>query len=396
MKLRKFRIGLISSYVPKKCGIATYSRDLIEAMRQIDDIDWRLIAAEDAGDDYSYQNKEIAILKKDNLDSYINAAEIMNEWQPDLVLLEHEYGLYGGNWVDIEYKGDKRHDPTGDYVLELVNRINAPIVTTLHTVLSDPDPARRQVMRAIANRSSKIVTMTDDSSQTLQHDYGISTNIIEVIPHGVPRPKKCDKNDIRQKLGLDPNKFYLLTTGLIGPNKGIAITIRALPEILKKHPNVSLLVVGQTHPGILATQGEAYRESLIALADELGVGHALEFVNEYLPTEKLIDYFSSADIYLTIHSDPEQVASGTLAYALGCGLVSISTPYRYAKEVLAEGRGFLVDFNSPEGIAETVDRLINNPDLYNQTANRATDFGELMSWDKVGGKYLNVFKEIID
>jgi glycosyltransferase involved in cell wall biosynthesis len=396
MTKSKLRVGLISSYVPKRCGIATYSRDLIEAMNNNHkDFDWRLIAAEDTKDSYSYGDRTIAVIKKDSLASYKAAAKAMNDWQPDVVLLQHEFGLYGGSWVDIERNSKKRHDPTGDYILTLINSLSAPIATTLHTVLPEPDEVRRDVLRSISKRSSRLITMTEDAQHTLDFYYDIDEQHVAVIPHGVPQPVRRDKKLVRKELGLDNNRFYLLITGLIGHNKGIDLVIRALPKILEYHPEVTLLVVGQTHPGILAVEGEAYRESLVRLANELGVSESLQFVNEYLPTDKLVDYYTIADIYLTIHSDPEQSASGTLAYALGCGLVAISTPYRYAKEVLADGRGFLVPFQSPSAIVDQVNILIDNPTLQQQTRKKAAAFGKLMSWGKVGDAYLRLLKDII-
>jgi glycosyltransferase involved in cell wall biosynthesis len=391
----KQRIGLISSYVPKKCGIATYSRDLVEAMDLQASFDWRLVAAEDAKMTYNYNGRDIAILKKNNLSSYTKAATVLNDWKPDVVLLEHEFGLYGGRWSDFESHGIKRHDPTGDYILTLLDQIKAPVVTTLHTVLPEPDSARLEVMRSISRRSSRLITMTEDAKQTLNCFYGIDEGHIEVIPHGVPQPVKRPKAVILKELSLDSHMFYLLVTGLIGPNKCIDVVVRALPQILKDHPNVVLLVVGQTHPDILAVDGEKYRESLIKLAKKLGVGHALQFVNQYLPTEELVDYLTIADIYLTIHKDPEQSASGTLAYALGCGLVAISTPYRYAKEVLADGRGFLVPFDSPSATAEQVNSLIDDPALLRQTKTKAAAYGRTMTWAKVGKTYLKLLKDVI-
>lgn len=395
MLKRKLRVGLISSYVPKKCGIATHSRDLIEAMNRHDSIDWRLIAADDVVDSYSYGDRAIAKLKKDNLASYKNAAKLMNEWQPDIILLAHEFGLYGGGWVDIMQRGISRHDPTGDYILTLINELSAPIITTLHTVIPEPDEVRRDVMRSISERSSRLITMTEDARHTLNFFYGIDEQYIAVIPHGVPQPVQRDKKIILRELGLDSDRFYLLVTGLIGPNKGIEFVIKALAEVIKVHPKVTLLVVGQTHPDILASVGEVYRESLIRLAKDLGVCDSVLFVNEYLPTDKLVDYLTIADIYLTIHNDPEQAASGTLAYALGCGLASISTPYRYAKEVLSDGRGFLVPFGSPSSIAKQVNILIEDTTLQQKTKAKAAAFGKKMSWAKVGDSYLRLIRDII-
>lgn len=395
MTKRKLRVGLISSYVPKKCGIATHSRDLIEAMKRHKDFELGLIAAEDVKDSIPYENQVIAVIKKDNLDSYKKAAKAMNEWKPDVVLLAHEFGLFGGSMLDIKHKGKVLRVPTGDYVLTLINALSAPIITTFHTVLPEPDKVRRDVVRSISERSSKLVTMTKDGQSTLNFFYGIDNDHIVVIPHGVPQPTQGDKKIILKELGLDSNRFYLLITGLIGPNKGIKSVIKALPKIIKHHPEVMLLVVGQTHPSILASVGEKYRENLISLAQKLGVCDHVQFVNEYLPTNKLVDYLTIADIYLTIHGDPEQAASGTLAYALGCGLASISTPYRYAKEVLANGCGFLVPFDSSSDITKQVNILIEDCALLRQTKEKAAQAGDSMCWGKVGDAYTRLVKAII-
>ncbi|MCX6728448.1 MAG: glycosyltransferase [Candidatus Saccharibacteria bacterium] len=395
MTKRKLRVGLISSYVPMKCGIATHSRDLLEAMLGHSNFDWRLVAAEDTLGPYNFNDKEIATLDKSNKKSYEAAAEAMNKWQPDVVLLAHEFGLYGGTTKDIQHNDKNLHVITGDYILTLIDKLKAPIITTLHTIIPDPDKLRREVMRAISKRSSKLVSMTDDGRSTLDFFYGIKPAKVAVIPHGVPQPVQRDKKLVLKDLKLDTNKFYLLVTGLIGPNKGIELIIKALPDIIKKHSEVMLLVVGQTHPVILEEVGEVYREGLIKLATELGVCDHIQFVNEYLPTDKLVDYLTIADVYLTIHSDPEQAASGTLAYALGCGLASISTPYRYAKEVLADGRGFLVPFNDPLAIAKQVDTLIENKALLNETREKAMLFGCPMSWEKVGDEYMKLVEAIL-
>lgn len=395
MSKRNLRVGIISSYVPKKCGIATYCRDLIEAMGEHANFDWRLIAAEDTKDSYSYGDCVIAVLKKNDIESYELAAQVMNEWQPDVVILEHEFGLYGGRWEDSDNYGKARRNPMGDSILTLIDTITAPIITTLHTVIPEPGQIRREVMRSINECSSRLITMTEDAKYTLKFYYDIDEKQVAVIPHGVPQPVQNGKSATLKDLNLDSSRFYLLITGLIGPNKGIDVVVKALPQIINSHPEVILLVVGQTHPDILAVEGEAYRESLISLADDLGVGVSLKFVNEYLPTDKLVDYFTIADIYLTIHQDPEQSASGTLAYALGCGLAAISTPYRYAKEVLADDRGFLVPFDSPTAIADQVNILVKDRNLLDQTKKKAADYGKLMSWTKVGDAYIDLVKAVI-
>lgn len=396
MKNTKLRVGLISSFVPKKCGIATYSRDLIEAMALSEKFDWCVIAAEDSNDNYSYGNKAIAIIKKDNLDSYTEAAEILNKWGPDVVLLEHEYGLFGGDLAEINYAGKIHHAPTGNYILTLLDNISAPVVTTLHTVIPKSDKSRADVLHAISNRSAKLITMTRNAKHVLSQNYTISSKHIAVIPHGVPRPNRNKRSVVCAGLGLDCNRYYLLVTGLIGPNKGIDTIIKALPKIIRLHPEIMLLVVGQTHPNILAIEGEKYRNILIKLARELNVTNYIHFVNEYLPTDELVNYFTIADVYLTIHKDAGQSASGTLAYALGCGLVAISTPYRYAEEVLAGGRGILVPFDLSSAISKQVNELIDNPELSQRIKDKAKVFGASMNWKKVGKIYLKLLKDVIE
>lgn len=396
MNKTKLRVGLISSFVPKKCGIATYSRDLINAIEKSKEIDWCLVAAEDPNDSYSYKNKTIAIIKKDSLVSYRKAVKALNDWNPDVVLLQHEYGLFGGKAVEVMYHGEKHHSLTGDYILELVNGISAPIITTFHTILPRAGKARSQVLKDISNRSSKIVAMTKNAKTILRKNYDIENKHIAVIPHGVPRPTRKKRATICKELSLDQDRYYLLTTGLIGPNKGIDTIVRALPKIIKSHPEVVLLVVGQTHPNILAVDGEKYRNSLVDLAKELKVSDHLQFVNEYLSTDKLVDYFTIADVYFTIHKDPGQSASGTLAYALGCGLVAISTPYRYAKEVLSNGGGILVPFDSSVAIAKNVNNLIENPELSQKIKKKAMNLGKRMGWKMVGKSYLKIIEDVIE
>jgi glycosyltransferase involved in cell wall biosynthesis len=396
MNKTKLRVGLISSYVPKKCGIATYSRDLIDAMGLSEKFDWCLVAAEDSKDEYSYGKKAIAVIKKDNQDSYIKAAEALNKWQPDVVLLEHEYGLFGGDSAEINYAGKIHHAPTGNYILSLLDNISAPVVTTLHTVIPKSDRARADVLHAISNRSAKIITMTRNAKHVLHQNYNINSKHVAVIPHGVPRPNRNKRSVVCSELGLDCNRYYLLVTGLIGPNKGIDTIIKALPKIIRLHPQIMLLVVGQTHPNILTFEGEKYRNSLTKLARELNVSDYLHFVNEYLPTDKLVNYFTIADVYLTIHKDAGQSASGTLAYALGCGLVAISTPYRYAEEVLAGSRGILVPFDLSSAISKQVNELIENPELSERIRARAKTYGATMNWKKVGKTYLKLLKDVIE
>jgi len=237
--------------------------------------------------------------------------------------------------------------------------------------------------------------MSQDSKRILCADYQIPESKIVVIPHGVPNKVVKSRPNILKDLNLDVKNFYLVITGLISANKGIDLVIKALPKILDKHPNARLLVVGQTHPQVLAIDGESYRQDLMSTAKKLKVRSAITFINKYLETEDLMEYISAADIYLTPHRDPEQSASGTLAYAVGTDRLTISTPYRYAQELLGRGRGFLVPFEDPVSIAYTVNRLIDDTDLQEKTRKNLKAYGSKMAWPVVGKSYLKIIEDYI-
>jgi glycosyltransferase involved in cell wall biosynthesis len=390
------RLGFISSYVPKKCGIATFCRDLILGIKDNKpESDVFVLAAEKKNENYDYDDLVVGKLKTNDRSTYLLAAKEIIKRNPDVLLLQHEFGLYGGQWTNFIHEGIEHHDPTGDFIFDILDNVTTPVITTLHTVLPYPDPIRKAVTKRIANRSTLLITMAQDSKRILCADYQIAENKIIVVPHGAPRLPNKNRSEILKQLNLEEDKYYLVITGLISPNKGIDIVINALPEILKQHPNVHLLVVGQTHPQIIAEEGESYRNGLMALIKKLKVGHAVTFINKYLETEELMEYMSASDIYLTIHRDPEQSASGTLAYAVGTGLISISTPYRYAQELLDHGRGFIVPFEDPISIITIVNRLIKDTDLISRTHQKLKDYGSAMEWPVVGGAYLKLIEDYV-
>lgn len=388
------RLGFIGSYVPKKCGIATFSRDLMQGIQQnYPKTEIFVSAAEETNASYNYDKTVVATLKTDSKKSYREAAKIFNKLNLDAVMLQHEFGLFGGEWTKFKHDGVKHTAPTGDNIFELINNIHAPIITTLHTVLPYPDPVRKEITRKIDDRSVMLVTMTQDSKRILCADYQIPENKIVVIPHGVPKQPRKNRSELLKGLNLSEKNFYLVTTGLISANKGIDLVIQALPNIIEKHPNVRLLVIGQTHPQIIASEGERYRESLIKIASRLKIQPAVIFINKYLETKELMQYLAAADIYLTPHRDPEQSASGTLAYAVGTGLLIISTPYRYAQELLANNRGFLVPFEDSVSIADSVNRLIYDTTLQKKTRESLKSYGSKMAWPSVARAYLKLIED---
>ena len=388
------RLGCVSSYVPKKCGIATFSRDLLEGIKDNDNnVKLFIAAAENTSATYKYNNEVISTLKSNNPKSYVRAASKLNSLHLSAVLLQHEFGLFGGQFTSYVKDGMGYSYPTGKYIFELLDTLSAPLITTFHTVISEPDPVRKAVIKKIAKQSAAIITMTEDSKAILCRDYNIGASKISIIPHGTPKLIRKNRATILKELGLGKDNFYMVMSGLLGPNKGVDLAIKAMPDILKRNPHVRLVVIGQTHPDIFASLGKAYMSSLTKLAKKLNVNHAVSFVDKYVKTSELSKYLAITDIYLTPHRDPEQAASGTLAYAIGNGLITISTPYRYALELLANKRGFLVPFEDYVSISKTVNRLISRPYLRKRTKMLLKPYGQTMSWEAVSRSYLDLINK---
>lgn len=376
----------ISSYIPRKCGIATFCKDLTTAMNDLNPSGLAKIVVVDPGEEpLKYPEEVIGEITKFTLDSYEAAAELVNTSDAEIICLQHEYGLFGTS------------DPThyvGEYILRFLRQVEKPIITTLHTILENPLPAHREVMREIAQLSDIMITMMPNAKERLEDKYGINPERVVIIPHGVadrPRARKLKK----KAFGWEDKKV-LLMTGLMSPGKGIEYVIDAIPILLKEVPNILFTVVGQTHPDVLRRHGEEYRECLMERAKNLGVEEHIQFVNEYLPLDDLLNYYEACDIYLTPHLDAQQVASGTLAYALGMGKACISTPYIYAQEMLKDGRGLLVDFKSGESIAKAALKILTEPGYQNELERKAYAFGRTMSWPRVAERYLNLFRLTLD
>ena len=337
------RIAVIGNYLPRECGIATFTTDLCTALAA-EYGEGRLFAipVNDPDSSYDYPEQVRLELTQEDIASYERAADFLNFNSNDLVCLQHEYGIYGG--------------AAGRYILALLRRLKMPLVTTLHTVLRQPDANQRIVLEEIAQLSDRMIVMSELAAQLLREVYAVPGGKIDVIPHGVPEMTFMDPNYFKDRFGTE-GKSVLLTFGLLSPNKGIENVIRALPAILARHPNVVYIVSGVTHPHIRKREGERYREELQALAEQLGVSSHLILNNRFVSTEELVEHVGAADIYITPYRQEAQIVSGTLAIALGAGKAIISTPYWYAKELLAEKRGVIVPFEDPDAIAEAVRRI---------------------------------------
>ena len=372
------RIAFIGNYLPRQCGIATFTTDLCEAVAtEYSDTTCIALPVNDTQAGYAYPPRVRFELTEKNTESYRRAADFININNVDLVCLQHEYGIYGG--------------PAGSHILALLRELNTPIVTTLHTILEKPNPDQCRVLQEVAALSDRVVVMSERGVEFLQEIYGVPSEKIDLIPHGIPDVSFVDPSFHKDLFGVE-GKMVLLSFGLLAANKGIETVIAALPAILAHNPNVVYIVVGATHPHVLRQQGETYRLSLQRLAKELGVAGNVIFYNRFVDLEELIEFISAADIYVTPYLSPAQITSGTLAYTLGAGKAIISTPYWYAEEMLADERGVLVPFNNPAALAEQVIDLLENESRRHAMRKRAYLFGRAMIWPQVAQRYMESFE----
>ena len=373
------RVAVIGNYLPRQCGIATFTVDLCDSLAAENPAGSLFaVAVNDADAEYSYPDRVRFELREGDLSSYRSAGEFLNFNNVDMVCLQHEYGIFGGE--------------AGSHILSLLRSLKMPIVTTLHTVLREPDPAQRQVMEDLAVLSDRLIVMSERSSQFLQDIYHVPAGKIDLIPHGTPDLPFVDPNFYKACVNAE-GKSVILTFGLLSPNKGIENVIRAMPRILEKHQDVVYIVTGATHPHIRRREGDRYRESLEALARELGVGANVVFHNRFVSKTELVEFLGSADIYITPYRTEAQVVSGTLAYALSAGKAIISTPYWHARELLADDRGVLVPFDDPDAIADAAIGLLEHEALRHAMRKRAYLHAREMTWTNVARKYREVFAQ---
>jgi glycosyltransferase involved in cell wall biosynthesis len=374
------RIAVIGNYLPRQCGIATFTTDLCAAI-SAEYGTARLLAlpVNDGEPGYDYPARVRWSLAQDDVKSYEAAAEFLNFNNIDMVCLQHEYGIFGG--------------PAGSHILHLLRALKMPVVTTLHTVLREPNPDQRTVMTEIAELSDRLIVMSQLSSQFLQECFKVPGSKIDMVPHGVPDLPFLDPNFHKDRFGVE-GKAVLLTFGLLSPNKGIENVIRALPQILAKHTNVAYIVAGATHPHILRREGDRYREYLQALAKEVGVESKVIFFNRFVSPEEMAEFIGAADIYITPYRHEAQVVSGTLAYALGAGKAIISTPYWHAIELLDDRRGALVPFQDPAAIAHKTIELLDTPAIRHAMRKRAYLFAREMVWKRVAQGYMESFARV--
>jgi glycosyltransferase involved in cell wall biosynthesis len=379
---KRHKVAYVGTYPPKECGIATFTMDAVNAT---DLSGWRsvVIAVDDTRPDTPHpDSKVIYTIEKENREDYRRAARLLTKQNISLLCIEHEYGIFGGDH--------------GEYVVDLARAAQMPVVVTLHTVLPHPSEQQRRILKELEKHSAFFVVMARKAIELLRDAYGIDPEKVRYIPHGAPNTPFDAEKESKAKLGLQGRRV-LSTFGLISPNKGIEDAIAALPAVVEKEPRVTYLILGQTHPVIKRREGEWYRESLIKQVEELGLTQNVRYVDKYLTLQQLMGYLLATDIYITpYYANPHQITSGTLAYAMATGKVIVSTPYLYAEELLADGRGFLYPFRDTAVLAQQVERLLTDHELFQKTRRRAYEFGRSMTWQSVGLQYTKLYTETLD
>ncbi|MBU0638197.1 MAG: glycosyltransferase family 4 protein [Planctomycetes bacterium] len=376
------RVAVIGNYLPRKCGIATFTADVCESLSaEYEDLVCFALPVNDTETGYAYPTRVRFELTEQDVASYRRAADYLNLNNVDLVCLQHEFGIFGGD--------------AGGHILALLRELRMPLVATLHTILKEPGDAQRAVMDELGRLCDRLIVMSQRGVDFLKDIYGIPPGKIDLIPHGIPDVPFVDPNFYKDQFGVE-GRNVILTFGLLSPNKGIENAIKALPSVCARHPNTTYLIVGATHPHLIRHEGEAYRESLEALTRKLGVHENVVFHNRFVSIEELVELIGAADIYVTPYLNQTQIVSGTLAYAVGAGKPVISTPYWHAEELLADGRGRLVPFNDPEAISEQILDLLDNEAERHAIRKRAYVFGREMIWSTVARRYMRSFERARD
>jgi len=371
-------IAFLGGYLPRLCGIATFTHDLCEAVAAAaSGSDCFAGAVNDRAEGYHYPPRVRFELEQKDLDSYRRAADFLNFSNAGVLCVQHEFGIYGG--------------PAGSHLLALLREVRMPVVTTLHTVLREPNGEQRKVMEELVRRSDRLVVMAKKGAEILEQTYGVPDSKVDIIAHGIPDMPFIDSSFYKAQFGVE-GRVVLLTFGLLGPGKGLEYVIEALPEIVKHHPNVVYLVLGATHPHLVAREGESYRLGLERLAEDRGVKEHVIFYNRFVSLDDLKEFIGATDIYLTPYLNEAQITSGTLAYVFGAGKAVVSTPYWHAQELLADGRGILVPFRDPHAIAEGVCAYLDDPDRLRETREKAYQMGREMIWPVAAGHYLESFQ----
>jgi glycosyltransferase involved in cell wall biosynthesis len=370
------RIGYFSTYPPRECGIANFTKDLIDAVGDLSNLKPSIIAINEKGALYDYDRRVKWNIDRDHAEDYVKAAEYVNSSNIQLLVVQHEFGLYGGD--------------CGEYIKLFLDNVNKPVITTLHTVQPNFDKKAIEVLKYIVERSESIIVIAHAAIDMLKQQ-GIPYKKCIVIPHGCPNIDCTNNKSIKESLGLE-DRLVASTFGLISSGKGIEYAIKALPEVIKKEPRIIYLIIGETHPEVRKHEGEKYRNELTKLVSELGLEEHVRFTNRFVTKRELIKFLQATDIYITPYISPNQISSGTLIYALGAGKAVVSTPYYHAQEVLAKDRGVLCRFENSASVAEGISRLLDES-FRSEIQKRAYKYSRRFLWKNVAKKYLNLIKK---
>src|SRR5664279_275680 len=372
------RLAFIGNSLPRRCGIATFTTNLQQAIStSCAGVETAIVAMTDHGHAYDYPSVVRLQVNDARIEDYAHAADVLNASQFEAVSLQHEFGIFGGE--------------AGAHIMALLSRLNMPIVTTLHTVLSEPTLAQRGVLDRIVEASSKVIVMAEKGRELLRSVYRAPAEKIEVIPHGIPDFPFVEPDKAKAKFGYS-GRAVILTFGLLSPNKGVEVMINAMPTILKSRADAMYVVLGTTHPNLVRTQGEAYRESLVARARELGVEDHVVFLDQFVDQGTLLDFISMCDVYVTPYLNESQMTSGKLAYSFGLGKAVVSTPYWHARELLGGGRGILVPFGDSATLGSEIAHLLTDDARRQAMRERAYASSRSMTWERTAERYLTAFE----
>jgi polysaccharide biosynthesis protein PslF len=374
------RVLFLGSYPPRECGIATFTRDVVQSFDSAYGTRSEIVAIDEAGGEVRrYGPEVVARLSQVDHRSHLLAAEFVNHSGAELLNVQHEYGLFGGE--------------RGEWLVDLLAALTKPAVLTLHTILPEPDEQMLDVTKRLCRYAAQVVALSETGRDLLERVYGIAPSKLRVIHHGVPDVPFTGTPAAKASFGIG-ERAVISTFGLINRGKGLEYAIEAMRSVVARHPETLYLILGETHPVVRRYEGESYRESLQALVQSYGLQYNVQLVDKYLEYDEVVSYLCATDIYLTPYLNPTQIASGTLAYAVGCGKAIVSTPYLYAQELLAFGRGFIVPFRDAGAIAARVSELLDDATLRRATERRAYRFGRQMTWPQVAHEYGRCFTEV--
>lgn len=388
------RIAFISTYPPRRCGVATFTSDLLSAVHEADPtVTCDVAAIDERHVARAYGGEVRWRISQGTPDGYAGAAHAIAASDVDVVCVQHEFGLYG-LWRDEGWEGGRWIEGTyEDHLAAFLEDVRKPTLVTLHTVLPDPSHTVREAVRQFAAASDGLVVMAEAAVGILRDVYGV-TAPVTVIQHGMPHIEPRGRRRLKEKLGLE-DRSIVSTFGLVGPGKGLEYMIEAMPWVVPRHPEALYLIAGQTHPELLRRQGEDYRNKLIEMVEDLELGDSIRFVNQYLGQDEVVEFLLASDIYVTPYLDPNQITSGTLSYALGAGKAVISTPYLHALEALAEDRGLIVDFRSPAGLAAAINGLLDDPETKAELERNAYAYANSFTWPKTGERFLQTLADLV-